>query len=48
MVTKGKFQVNTIKIKQIFADHWDQFTRVNLHKVPKDIETHTNSSINGK
>jgi len=30
METNGKPKVNTIKIKKIFADHWDQFARVNL------------------
>jgi len=37
METNGKPKLDTIKIKKIFADHWDQFVRVNLHKIPKDM-----------
>lgn len=38
METKGKNNVSkNIKIKQIFADHWDVFKKTNLHKVPEDM-----------
>ena len=36
MVTNGNGK-DTIKIKQIFADHWDEFKKTELFKVPKDL-----------
>jgi hypothetical protein len=45
METNGKTKVNTIKIKKIFADHWDKFARVNLHKIPKDMVDSVTESV---
>jgi len=45
METNGKALVKTIKIKQIFADHWDQFAEVNLHKIPKDMVDSVTESV---
>lgn len=28
---------NTIKIKHIFADHWNEFVKTSMHKVPSDL-----------
>lgn len=36
MVVNGN-KNDTIKIKNIFADHWDEFKRTHLHKVLKDL-----------
>lgn len=37
MEAVGRSQNSTIKIKQIFIDHWDEFAMKNLHKIPKDM-----------
>lgn len=37
MEIKGNHQLETIKIKQIFIDHWDEFVRTNMHKIPNDM-----------
>jgi len=37
MEANGKKRIETIKIKQIFADHWEGFRKTNLHKIPKDM-----------
>lgn len=37
METKGNHQLETIKIRQIFIDHWDEFVRTNMHKIPNDM-----------
>lgn len=45
MVTNGKPHTHTIKIKQIFVDHWDEFARTNLHKIPQDMVESVTESV---